>query len=351
MSQSLLLTTNEFPKEQMTKFQTIISFIPAPKSDSKVLRRPPHPKSAILNAFIYKNLRSIRTLAELTRELFYHPAIAQTCGFSKFPSKERFSAFLKDTPNESLQSIRKSLVLKLLKSKYVSFKYLSVDSCPIESNVRENNLKTSVPNRFDKTRIPKGDPDARMGAYAIFPDKTKVRYFWGYRNHIINDAVSELPITEITYPADLYEQHVIIPQLKHIKKTFKKPIKAVIGDSASDSSAIIEFIVRKLRAKPVIAKNPRGSKSHKIKLSRKGIPLCTAGFEMISRGIFYDKEQNRKRHKFVCPIKASKKFALKVGWFCPWNHPKFFNNKLGCVTNLRLYTKSSVSDNTDYRAS
>ena len=77
MLQPLLLTTNEFPKEQLTKFETIIYCIPKMQPESKILRRPPHPKSAILNALIYKNLRSIRTLSELTRELFYHPAIAQ----------------------------------------------------------------------------------------------------------------------------------------------------------------------------------------------------------------------------------------------------------------------------------
>lgn len=315
---------------------------------SKILRRPPHPKSAILNALIYKNLRSIKTLSELTRELIYHPAIAQTCGFSKFPSKERFSAFLNDTPNESLQIIRESLVHKLMKSKSISLKYISVDSCPIESNIKENNLKTSVPNRFDKTRIPKGDPDARLGAYAIFPDNRKVRFFWGYRNHVINDASSELPVNEITFPANVYEQIVVIPQLQHIKKTFKKPVKAVMGDSAFDSSEIIGFIVKKLHAKPVIARNPRRSKNYNVKISSKGVPICIAGLEMVSRGIFYDKEQNRKRHKFICPIKARKKFALKIGWFCPLNHPKFFSNKLGCVTNLRLYTKSSIRDNIDY---
>jgi len=57
---------------------------------------------------------------------------------------------------------------------------------------------------------------------------------------------------------------------------------------------------------------------------------------MISRGSYFDKSQNRTRHKFVCPIKSSRKLAKKLGWVCPWNHPNFFKNKLGCTVNLRI---------------
>ena len=78
---------------------------------------------------------------------------------------------------------------ELLKEKVITGKHLVMDSCPILANVRENNLKTAVANRFDKTRIPKGDPDARMGILIHFPQpfKKEIRYFWGYRNISITD--------------------------------------------------------------------------------------------------------------------------------------------------------------------
>ena len=139
-----------------------------------------------------------------------------------------------------------------------------------------------------------------------------------------------------------------MPQLKRVKKIFKLPIEAVLGDSAFDSYNIIEFIVKELKAKPVIARNPRRSKDPNMKLSRTGKPICAAGLEMVSRGKFYDKEQNRMRHKFVCPIKTGKKFARKLGWFCPWNHPKFFSNRYGCTTNLRIDVDTSIRQNIDY---
>ncbi|RLE15443.1 hypothetical protein DRJ04_00345 [Candidatus Aerophobetes bacterium] len=75
-----------------------------------------------------------------------------------------------------------------------------------------------------------------------------------------------------------------------------------------------------MEAKPVIAKHPRGGVPSTTKLSSKGVPICLAGFEMASRGKFYDKKQNRWRHKFICPIRASKKFAKKQP-YCPWFQP------------------------------
>ena len=348
MYQPNLLLTKELSKSYIQKFELLFSLLKLPCKRPGPKRRPPHPKYALLNALIYKNLRSIPTLLELSHEIKNYPQVAQVCGFSSFPSIERFSSFLKDTPNQMLQAVREDLVKELICLGQIQGRYISADSCPIKANVRENNLKTSVPCRFDKSRIPKGDPDARLSAYAVFPDKRKVQFFWGYRNFILNDAVTELPIAEITEPANIYEQHLVVPQLKRVKKIFKLPIEAVLGDSAFDSYNIIEFIVKELKAKPVIARNPRRSKDPNMKLSRTGKPICAAGLEMVSRGKFYDKEQNRMRHKFVCPIKTGKKFARKLGWFCPWNHPKFFSNRYGCTTNLRIDVDTSIRQNIDY---
>jgi hypothetical protein len=302
----------------------------------------------MVNALVFKNLRGLLNLTDLVRELSCYPALTQACGFKSFPTKERFSHFLKYTSGELFQHIKEKLIKELIRLGEIKAEYLSSDSCPVKSPVKENNLKTNVKDRFDKTRIPKTDKEARLGAYVVYPSNKKVQFFWGYRNHIVNDAVSELPLAEITKPANVHEATLLIAQLQYLKKAFKISPGAVIADSAFDSCAIIEHIVKKLKAKPVIAKNPRRGGNPDVKLSSKGTPVCQAGFEMISCGKFYDKDQNRIRHKFACPIKMSKKFARKVGWFCPWNHPKFFSNRYGCTTNLRVDVDTSIRQNIDY---
>jgi hypothetical protein len=347
MYQPNLIFTKDTDLTYLRKLELVFSCLAIPNKNYYT-GRPPYPVSAMVNALIFKNLRGLLNLADLTRELGCYPALTQVCGFKSFPSKERFSRFLRYTPNELLQDIKENLVKELLRLGEIKCEYLSTDSCPVKSPVKENNLKTNVKDRFDKNRIPKTDKEARLGAYVVYPSSKKIQFFWGYRNHIVNDAVSELPLAEVTKPANVHEAIVLIPQLEYLKKTFKVSPRAVIADSAFDSAAIIEYIVDKLHAKPVIARNFRKGNNPNIKLSSKGIPTCLAGFEMVSCGKFYDKEQNRIRHKFACPIKMSKKFAAKSGWFCPWNHPKFYSNRYGCTTNIRIKTPSSARDNIDY---
>jgi len=347
MYQTNIIFTKEANLTYLRKLEFIFSCLRMPEK-TYIAGRPPYPVSAMVNAFIFKNLRGLLSLADLARELNRYPALAQACGFRSFPNKERLSHFLKYTPHELFQNIRDNLIKELLRSGEIKGRHLSTDSCPIKSPVKENNLKTNVKDRSNKVKIPKTDKDARLGAYVVYPADKKVQFFWGYRNHVINDAISELPLAEVTKPANVHEATLLIPQLKYVKKTFKLSPQAVIADSSFDSAGIIDYVAKELRAKPVIARNPRGAKNSKVKLSPKGIPICVAGFEMTNYGKYYDKEQNRIRHKFICPVKASKKFARRIGWFCPWNHPKFFSNRYGCVTNARLKTDTSIRDNIDY---
>jgi len=56
---------------------------------------------------------------------------------------------------------------------------------------------------------------------AIFPSsKKKVQFFWGYCNHMVNYAVSELPLVDITLPANIRETTVVQSQLRFVKEQF-----------------------------------------------------------------------------------------------------------------------------------
>jgi len=352
-SQTRLISAEKFTGERLQKYTSLFSQIntqPLKGSVSKVGRPPVSPPS-LLRALIYKNIRCFPSLTELVIELKENPAIAQRCGFDirfNLPNVQRFSTFLRNTPNSLLQQIRCDLLLQLVQLKEISGEYLATDSCPIKANVKENNLKTVVKDRFDKTKRPKGDPESRLGVIITFPNpnKKKIAYFWGYRNHIISDAISELPVAEITKPANVSETAIFIPQCKDLQKTFHFPIKAITADSLLDSGTIIEFIAKELKAKPVIARNPRANNGTNVTVSSKGIPICAAGFEMLSRGKFRDKKQNPIRHKFICPIKGSKKFA-KQHPYCPWMHPKFVDGN-GCMTYLRVDVDESIRRSIDY---
>jgi len=166
-------------------------------------------------------LRGIHKLLELEFELLNKPSIAEPLGLNplkKPPSDERFSDFIRSNPHGYFQITRETLIQELINEGVISGRGVGLDSCPIEAFVKENNLKTSIKDRYEKHHLPPGDKNARLGVSMHFPSpfKKKVHYFWGYRNHVINDLDSELPIIEITLQANKDEKKVALPMLHRL---------------------------------------------------------------------------------------------------------------------------------------
>jgi hypothetical protein len=304
---------------------------------SKTRGRWPVSRQALLNALIYKNTKQLPTLFDLASCLVDNPRLAATCGLlpnkSLWSLEERLSSFLEDIPNSVLQIIRVNLVKQLIELKEISGTFLSIDSAAVPVVVRENNLKTSMKDRFNKDKPPKRDPEARLGVviYFINPFEKEPQYFWGYRNHAITDCNSELPLWELTKPANVQDTTLFIPLFKKLLEHFTFEIQAVMGDAGYDSEENLKFVIDELHALPRVARNLRWEKLREVKVSSTGTRICIAGFEMIYWGKF--KDRGKIRRKFVCPITHSKKFAQQVP-ACPWNHPAFRKGK-GCTAYLR----------------
>ncbi|MGB9629821.1 MAG: transposase [Thermodesulfobacteriota bacterium] len=330
------------------KYDLVFEALPSLPLQPKERGRPPFSRDALLKAFIYKALRRLKTLSDLTFEFYNNPIITQSVGFDPYkapPSIERFSEFLRETPHPLLENIRIRLVQQALEEKVISGKHLVMDSCPIIAKVRENNLKTSLSkNRFDKTHIPKGDPDARLGILIHFPQPSKkqIRYFWGYRNHIVADAEEELPLWEITHPANVSEVHPAIPMLQKTKETFSLPIETVNGDANYDSEKILSFIINDLKAQPIIPRNPRTQQSASYTL--KGDTLyCQADLPLYRKGKMTVKRTAITYLQYCCPIHFGKERQKYL--FCPAFHPNFINQK-GCNVLIRL--SPSIREQIDY---
>lgn len=263
--------------------------------------RRPFCRQAICRALIYKNLKAIKTLSELAFELSTNLGIAYILGFDKqAPSRHRFEEFLHKTPNQLLQQIRKQQIETLIKSGVISGKYLSIDSTPIVAWVKQNNPKMFIEGKFDKTKFPQGDPDARLGFMMLQKytknskeqqlelfkpsnskdkDGKRIICFWGYRNHVIFDSLSELPVFELTKPANVFDSKITVPALKELKRHFKFRPKGVLGDAAHDSEHIRKYIRKTLKAKAFIPINPRAVKQD-VKFTKHNTRVCIAGFEM-----------------------------------------------------------------------
>lgn len=324
----------------LDNFKTLFDNLKADHLDSNyVTGRKPFSQQSLLKAIIFKNLTGLPTLTELSIVLKNNPSAAIRCGFNilkPLPSVERFSEFLRSKNNNELQTIRTQLIHELVWRQLIKGNYLSIDSCPLLAKIKENNLKTNVKGRFNKQRICKGDPDARLGIMVTFSkSKKEIRYFWGYRNHVVIDAKEELPVWEITKPANVQDSVMFIPIFNLMQQQFQFDVHAVMADGIYDTASILNHIITTLKAKPRIARNPRNTKDKpERKFSKAGNPFCDAQLEMLARGTFYDKAQNRWRRKWVCPIHHSKKIARNF-FVCPVFHPKFFSQK-GCYAYIRV---------------
>ena len=335
MYQRCLLSPESIPPR--ARYEKLFENLPEFPSVRKSCRgRPPVSREALLKGLIYRNLRGVDKLVELEFELQNNPSISEPLGLDPLkrpPSDERFSNFLRANPNGYFQSIRKSLLRELIESGAISGSSIALDSCPIEAFVKENNLKPSVKNRYDKQLLPSGDKDARLGISIHFPSpfKRKIHYFWGYRNHIINDLESELPIAEMTLQANKDEKKVGLFMLKQLNQDFSLPTEAVAGDANYDVEDILKYIIQEIKAEAMIPRNLRNTQNTTYTMKKNEV-YCQADLPMNRKGKMTVKGITYLQYR--CPLHWSNKLTEQY-ILCPAGHPKFLKQK-GCNVLIRL---------------
>ena len=174
-----------FNLRPLEKYEILFSFLDS--SPLEILYsatgRPPVPYQALLKALIYKNMKNVSYLSDLVRDLENHPDLALVFGFHplRLPHLENFSAFLGDTKNGILREVRDSLISQLIEPSEMKRTYLAFDSSNIPGRVKENNLKTSVKDRFNKNWKPKGDPQSRLSIMVYFPKSFQKEIIYFFR--------------------------------------------------------------------------------------------------------------------------------------------------------------------------
>jgi len=320
-------------------YQQLFQHLPSFATEPVAARgRPTVNREALLRALIYRALRRLAALTDLVRALEENPALLEAVGLDPLgavPSVERFSDWLRTTDNAQLQNLRIELVRSLLSAGVFSGRVLALDSCPILSPVRQNNLKTAVPERFNKQRYPHADPTARLGVLASYarPGSRKVIFFWGYRNHTIVDTETELPLWERTEPADRKDSAMAIPLFQELMAAMPLPIETVCADCSYDSEAFLRFIVETLHAQPVVAAHPRHQFNPEFRVHGPTVS-CPANLDMFRRGKMTPRRTGITYQQYSCPIYYDRSVQQRF-LLCPVAHPKFFAQK-GCNYLLRL---------------
>lgn len=309
-------------------------------------------RHALFRAFIVMKCEKFAQITDLKDFLKNNLIIAQLCGFDilkKLPSYWTFERFIKNVANSYLKEIMKHQVNILKDLGFIDNNFISIDATPVKANTKFNNPKCFSDNKFSKKNPPSSDKDCKLGVHTANntmniqvsddkPNKSKKNYnfYWGYKNHVICDAISGLPIAEFTTTADINEISTFVEILTTTNEWFSLKGSYIIADKGYDSKQNHDFIRNALKGLAFIALNKRGTKKNKV--ISKGNIICDGGLAMHKDGKQYF--DSFIKQKFCCPYRKSKDDSL-----CPCNHEKYFNGKKnrGCV--------KYISIGTDYRAS
>ena len=296
---------------------------------------PGYPKGALLCAFIVMKCEGFGHITDLVDYLTNNLLIAHFCGFDitkHLPSYWTFDRFLRQLDNGILQDIMQTQVIELAALGVIDTSFIGQDATPVKANTRHNNPKSFQWDKFKPDNQPAGDKDCRLGVQTASNqhNEKKYEFYWGYKNHILCDCITGLPICEVTTTANV-KDHLVTQALMARTHAFL-PVSecCFLGDKAYDVKAIYNTIRDTYQGECFIPLNPRNTKNPK-KLAV-GNPVCVAGLAMHRDGKFSDKGRGNVRQKFCCPFKRSKTGC------CPCNHKNWHNGKKnhGCTKYITL---------------
>lgn len=264
-------------------------------------------------------------ISDLVDYLNNNLLIAHFCGFDisrLLPSYWTFDRFLKNFDNDLLSDIMKSQVLLLTEEGIIDTSFIGLDSTPVAANTSQNNPKSFLSNKFKPDNQPKTDPDCRLGVHTASnqPNEKNYEFYWGYKNHVLVDCISGLPIFELTTTAEVADSTVALSILADTHAFLPVTECTFLADKGYDVKNIYNQVKKLYDGECIISLNKRNTKNPK--LLPQGNPLCEAGLAMWKDGKFSDR--NCTRQKFCCPLKSSPNAD------CPCHHKNFYNGKKHC---------------------
>lgn len=297
--------------------------------------RKGYSKQALFAAFIVMKCEGFAQITDLQDYLENNRLIAHYCGFDitkPLPSYWTYDRFIRQLDNEILQMAMRTQVANLIKLGIIDTSFIGLDSTPIAANTSHNNPKSFRKNKFRKDNQPKTDTDCRLGVHTASNqhNEKNFEFYWGYKNHVLVDCITGLPICEMTTTAEVYDSTVALDILSQTNSFFPITECSFLADKGYDAKAIYNTVKDVYEGECYIPLNPRGTKD--IKKLPIGNPVCEAGLAMHRDGKFTDRGTTRQ--KYCCPFKRS----TSPDSACPCNHKCWNNGKKnrGCTKYVTI---------------
>jgi hypothetical protein len=301
-------------------FAPLDALLNAESKPSKRHGRLPHPATAYLKAFMVLLLEGQKYLTQLAQYLREHPALVAFLGFGLTPDANSPHGFDVARSVPCARHLRRKYkttdlvwLNQLLSHTVQSAKrlapelqqVLAVDVKHQYAPVQENNPKAYVKQRFDPTKQPKGDPEARLGVKrrhnqvaGQVAQAGQVEYVWGYGTGIaVAQTKTKLTfvIADLTQPFNQTDVTYGLPLQTLAERNFGAPFLHFTADAAFDSSDLYEG--RPPGGIAAIPLNLRGQ--GKTRLSAQGVPLCDCNDQPM-RWVRRTKKLHQQVNFFVC---------------------------------------------------
>jgi hypothetical protein len=296
--------------------------------------RKGYSKHALICAFIVMKCEGFSQITDLLDYLNNNLIIAYYCGFDitkPLPSYWVFERFIKNFDNNDLKQLMQFEVLKLYELGIIDTSFIGLDSTSVLANTKNNNSKSFATNKFHKSNQPKSDKDCALGVHTASNNASEknFEYYWGYKNHVLVDCITGLPIFEMTTTANVFDSKVALDVLSQTNRFLSISGCFFLADKAYDNKEIHNTIKNVYNGDCFIPLNTRNTKNPK-KLPI-GNPFCDAGLAMNKDG--KNRTDGRLRQKFCCPFKNSKDDNA-----CPCNHLRYQNGKKsrGCTKYITI---------------
>ena len=304
------------------------------QSEIHATGRKGYDKSAMLCAFVVMKCEGFTQITDLVDYLQNNLLIAYYCGFDitkPLPSYWTFGRFLRETDNEALKKVMQKQVEHLVKEGIVDGSFIGLDSTPIAANTKQNNPKSFGKNKFSKENQPRSDKDCRLGVHTASNQHSEKNYefYWGYKNHVLVDCITGLPIFEMTTTANINDSSTTLEILSRTNSYLPLDGCTFLADKGYDVKSIYNAVRDIYHGEAIIPLKIRKTKNPK-KLPV-GNPICEAGLAMHRDGRFSD--CGRTRQKFCCPFKRT---SSQHG--CPCQHKSFHKgtSATGCTKYITI---------------
>jgi transposase len=216
--------------------------------------RPGYTVKILWRTYVAMAVLGLPSFASLIRTLQNNPYVAISCGITSpegIPSKFAFSRFMRKLSEPRYVTMVKNIMRKLTRGMYDALPNFGKSVC-IDS--------TDLKAWSNGSKRPVSDPSA---SWAVKRDTSgKIKYYFGYKLHILADTEYELPIVAKVTTASTHDVRVATPLLSQARFTYSRfHPEYVICDAGYSSKKLRQVIKRQYRAQPIIKVNPSHKKA------------------------------------------------------------------------------------------